>query len=150
MHPDKPVEAISVGNKNALSGRGGVNVLIAKEDIAHMYVPVFYQAADKIIVVADEVHHLHLFAAKAQHLLDNRAMVLLPEEPPLQQRHVNKVAVDEQVLKLIVFKHLEQLAGLAIGVAKVDIADEQGANLHEKRVWVGAKLFAARCIARLG
>ncbi|MPN18071.1 hypothetical protein SDC9_165429 [bioreactor metagenome] len=117
---------VAMHQQEAASVGGLVDVVVFHPDVAEGGAAVFAQG---LVMVAGHKDHLRALARTPKHFLNHRVLGAGPVNAAAHRPEVDDVAHQEQILRFMVTKKIQQPLRLATAGAQVDIGQKDRANL---------------------
>jgi hypothetical protein len=133
------IELVTMQEQEVTAVGGDVNMLVAHEDLAERDPVVL---AQRFVVIARNQHDMLAVACATQNLLHDRILRRRPVDAPAHRPEVDDVADQVEILCLVPTEELQQTLGLTAAGAKMDVGNENRADLHRRRPGVPASAVA--------
>ena len=127
---DDAVERIAVRHQQPLAVGGDVDGLVHHLHVAERHAVV---VAQRLVVVARDIDDARALARLAQQLLHHVVVALRPEPGALQAPAIDDVADQVDLVGVVVLQEIEQEFGLAAARPQMNIGNENGAVVVDRR-----------------
>ena len=127
---DDAVERVAMHDQQPLAVGGDVDGLVHHLHVAERHAVV---VAQRLVVVAGHVDDARALARLAQQLLHHVVVALRPVPAALQAPAVDDVADQVDLVGVVVLQEIEQELGLAAARAQMNVGDEDGAVVIDRR-----------------